>query len=179
MSKRISWRNIKGTNYRVSSNGQVRHKSHLNRDGKPVWGDLMAQHDNSSGYLRVNLAINKKPKSEFVHRLVAEAFLPKIKGKDYVNHKDGIKHNNDVTNLEWCSFKENIDHAWKNGMYVVGDRPTGEKHPMHKLSQKDVDWIRTNHIPYDTKFGSNALGEKFNVRAQTITDIVHGRTWNK
>ena len=177
MAKRISWRNIKGTDYRVSSVGQVRHKSHLNRDGKPVYGDLMSQRDNSSGYFRVNLVINNEHKSKFVHRLVAEAFLPKIEGKNYVNHKDGVKHNNNVENLEWCSFQENIDHAWKNGIYTIHDGMTGENHPMHKLSQEEVDWIRANHIPYDAEFGSIPLSKKFNVTDQTITDIVHGRTW--
>ena len=60
------------------------------------------------GYNLVNLrTINGKMVSKLTHRLVAEAFLPKIEGKDYVDHIDGTRDNNCVSNLRWCTFQEN------------------------------------------------------------------------
>ena len=65
----------------------------------------------------VSLAKNNKQHSQYVHRLVAEAFLPKIKDQLTVNHKDGNKLNNCVENLEWISLADNIRHAHKVGLY--------------------------------------------------------------
>ena len=65
----------------------------------------------SGGYLRVKLSNDKvKQFSIVVHRLVAETFLPKSRGKNIVNHKDGNKTNNSVSNLEWTDTKGNNQH---------------------------------------------------------------------
>ncbi len=64
------------------------------------------------GYYRVHLCKeNTKNKMFYVHRLVATAFIPRIKGKDFVNHKNGIKTDNFVGNLEWTTQEENLKHA--------------------------------------------------------------------
>ena len=62
-------------------------------------------------YLCVNLYKERKMKTVKIHRLVARAFLPIVKGKECVNHKDGNKYNNNVNNLEWCTWQENSLHA--------------------------------------------------------------------
>ena len=71
------------------------------------------------GYLRVRLYKNNKYKNFYVHRLVAEAFIPNQKNKPDVNHKDGDKQNNTSTNLEWCTEKENTAHAIKNKLFNI------------------------------------------------------------
>jgi hypothetical protein len=72
------------------------------------------------GYQRVGLYIgNYKTKTIKVHRLVAETFIDNIENKKDVNHIDGNKANNNISNLEWCTRSENIKHAFKNGLKIV------------------------------------------------------------
>lgn len=103
------YKKIKGfERYSVSNLGNVR---------SDISGKILSQRKASNGYLRVNLRTGKiayeKPTVIHVHRLVAEAFLPPIAGKTYVNHIDGNKENNNVQNLEWCTPQENSEHAYK------------------------------------------------------------------
>lgn len=92
--------------YYVSDEGKV-----FNSNGKEI-----GQRKASNGYLRVNLRKGdckyEKPKTMSVHRLVAEAFIPKIEGKECINHIDGNKTNNNASNLEWCTCKENSQHIY-------------------------------------------------------------------
>ena len=98
--------------YSISKTGEV-----INA----ITGNLIRQRISSNGYMRVNLRSGDKPyelpTTKTVHRLVAEAFLPRIYGKEYVNHIDGDKTNNDVSNLEWCTASENITHALRTGLF--------------------------------------------------------------
>ena len=68
------------------------------------------------GYYKVVLSHNGKRKTYPVHRLVAMAFLPNPLNKKTVNHIDGNKTNNNVSNLEWASQKENQSHKWNTGL---------------------------------------------------------------
>lgn len=174
------WCEIKGNReiYEVSNYGNVRTKDRVGARNRFCKGHMLHPHKNSSGYLRVYMNIDGKGKEYFVHRLVANAFIPKIDGKRFVNHIDGNKENNRVDNLEWCTRSENEQHAWRIGLKQKEFYShKGEQHPMHKLTKEQVDWIRKNHIPYDKIFGSAPLGKMFGVSARTITDIVHNRTW--
>ncbi len=104
------FKTIKGfERYSVSNRGRVINSK---------TGKVLSQRKASNGYLRVNLRKGdikyEKPHVASVHRLVAEAFLERIPGKDYVNHKDLNKENNNVKNLEWCTAKENSQHVYLN-----------------------------------------------------------------
>ncbi len=98
--------------YEVSSDGYVFSMvtTSSRRKGKLV------PHSNN-GYLRVNLFGGDGADSkQYIHRLVAEAFIPNPFSYAVVNHIDGDKANNAVTNLEWCSQKQNIRHSFENGL---------------------------------------------------------------
>ena len=68
------------------------------------------------GYRRVVLMKDGKQVNALVHRLIAQTFIPNPENKPYINHIDGDKTNNSVSNLEWCTQKENVHHAMKTGL---------------------------------------------------------------
>lgn len=107
------WKPIEGTDgkYEVSNAGRVRSLNYLGH-GKTkeikTW--------NNRGYRRVNLHIGGKKKNFLLHRIIAETFIPNPENKSEVNHKDGNKCNNDVSNLEWTTRDENRIHADESGL---------------------------------------------------------------
>lgn len=86
-------------------------------------GKIFSGQVNKRGYVRFDLCENGKRFIIHGHRAVAEAFLPRIDGKPFVNHKDGDKTNNLVENLEWCTAKENSVHAY----HTLGCEPINKK----------------------------------------------------
>lgn len=79
------------------------------------------------GYAQVTLITNGIQSQHLVHRLVAETFLDKLVGKTEVNHIDGDKKNNHVSNLEWVTGSENMKHAVANGLWKA---PTKEQYSL-------------------------------------------------
>jgi len=74
------------------------------------------------GYEYIGLHREKINKKMAVHRIVANTFLQSIEGKSHINHINGIKNDNNVNNVEWCTPKENCQHAWDNGLSKVSDK---------------------------------------------------------
>lgn len=110
------WKDIDGFNgkYRISNLGNVMSMNFSN-SGK---SKLLTPKKHHSGYLLVRLGYgdSRKQKNRTVHSLVAEAFIPNPEHKRCVNHIDGNKENNSVSNLEWVTHKENSQHAIKTGL---------------------------------------------------------------
>lgn len=78
---------------------------------------IMKTHSDKDGYQQLRMTITKgKTVTVKAHRLIAQTFLPNPENKPQVNHKDGNKMNNAVSNLEWCTNKENQKHAIKTGL---------------------------------------------------------------
>lgn len=125
------------------------------------------------GYLELTLSKNSIVNHKKIHRLVAQAFLEKIEGKNEVNHKDGNKTNNTVDNLEWCNAKENRQHAVKNKLLKV----IGSENPMAKLTENEVREIRRLYKENKRKYTIKVLAEKYNVSFQNIYNIVSNKKW--
>lgn len=110
------WKDIKGYEgfYQVSNLGNVRSVERIvyYSDGRKFkYFSQKRKFGVNDGYLFVPLFKNKKSKNRYVHRLVAEAFIPNPNNKKYINHKDYNRGNNIYTNLEWVTAKENTAHS--------------------------------------------------------------------
>lgn len=116
------WRPVTGYEglYSVSNFGRVKSESIVVTDrlgrSHRIIGQIKIPAENEWGYLWVTLTKDGMRKHHKVHRLVAQAFLQKDDGKEFVNHKDGNKTNNNVENLEWVTSKENQQHAFRTGL---------------------------------------------------------------
>lgn len=131
---------------------------------------------NTGGYLKIGLYDkNRKRKGFYIHRLVAGAFIPNPDNLPCVNHKDGNKTNNSAENLEWCTQKENIQHAWKHGL----EKGIGENHGCAKLTQLQVDSIRKEYVFNSKEHGTRALARKYGVNPCTIWAIVNYKLWKE
>ena len=105
-------------NYRVREDGVIescyKFKTNIPPD---VWREVKPVYDKSCGYLIVTLCHEGVRKNKRVHRLIAESFIPNPQNKAHVNHIDGNKLNNTITNLEWNTPKENTNHSIKLGFH--------------------------------------------------------------
>ena len=167
--KRLIYHGIDyGDYYEVSNLGEIRNAKTKKLRKKNVL---------TTGYYYINVSLGGRDKKKIikVHRAVAETFLSKVDDCNIINHIDGNKLNNVVSNLEWCTTSYNLQHAYDNGL-----RPKlyGEACGHNKLTYNDVEFIRKNYIPYDTKLGTRGLARKFNVDHDTIRSILNYETWN-
>jgi hypothetical protein len=150
------WRDVVGYEgiYEVSDLGRVRtHEDKITfsvRCGVRKWQQRILKDKTPNGRdVRVSLWKNKKVKDFLVHRLVAEAFIPKIIGKDCINHMDGNPKNNHVENLEWCNYKENSNHAFDTGLMpshevILYDTNSKQTHTF-RSKQKASEFLGMNH----------------------------------
>lgn len=125
---------------------------------------------NCKGYLCVELCKNGKGKLFFVHRLVAQAFIPNPENKPEINHIDGHPLNNHFSNLEWCTRAENMRHAVDTGL-----QPSGENSYQAKLTVEQVRYIREN--PDNLNIAQ--LADLFGVSFANISRIQLGKIWKR
>lgn len=134
--------------YEVSNLGRVRSmKKYRGQTGR-----IMPQTQQPSGrngerrYFAVMFSHNNKNYCRKVHRLVAEAFIPNPDNLPQINHKDGNKANNQVSNLEWCTGSQNMKHAIRTGL-------ANPKAHAHHWTDEEKEQIRQQRISYYDRIG--------------------------
>lgn len=149
--------------YMVFSNGTIFNKL-TGYKLKPVKGN--------KGYLQIDLNGTTYP----MHRLVAELFIPNPLNKPCVNHINGYKTDNRVENLEWCTYSENNQHAYDNGL---AHAVCGEKHYLSKLTQDEVREIRKLYKTNKPEYSQANLARKYGVGPTTMHAIVHNKRYKE
>lgn len=152
----MNWKDLKEhDNYEINDKGEIRNKT-TKKIRKPYKGE----------YLSVVLS-NKK--TIHIHRKVAELFLTNPDNLPCVNHKDGNKYNNNVNNLEWVNFSQNIKHGYDNNLINA----SGENNGRSLLTEKEVKEIRELKKNHTYK----ELSEKYNVSIGCLKSIISFKTW--
>lgn len=123
-------------------------------------------------YVKYTLYLNKISKTISVHRLVAEAFIDNPLNLPYINHINGNKIDNRVENLEWCTPRDNVKHAYRIGL----SKQDGENHATLKLNWEKVRQIRKLHSQGVNK---HQLGERFSVHSGHINNIIANLYWKE
>lgn len=151
--------------YLISEDGEVFYKTKK---------ELITPRYQGNGYLTVHIhKHNCKKKAYLLHRLVAETFIWNRLNKPFVNHKDGVKDNPKFSNLEWCTAKENTEHALRYGL-VNHKHNIGTKNKIAKLNEKQVIKIRQLH---NKGAFQHILAERFGVTQANINLIVNNKAW--
>lgn len=160
--------------YEASSLGRIRSIDRLvtgkNGVTKKYSGRIIAPVPMNTGYVTVALSKNGIAVRYLVHRLVAITFIPNPDGLEEVNHKDGVKHHNAPSNLEWMSRVRNIRHAMGMGL-IQG---LGEQNPAAKLTEKQV--IQIKHLAR-LNLSPKEIAATFGIAIATVKDIQGARSW--
>ena len=141
----------------------------ITRFGTKVRGWL-----STTGYLRTNIWVNRTHKFRTFHRMIAESLIPNPDNLPCINHKNGIKTDNRVENLEWCSYSDNTRHAYATGLER---KRYGEELHNHKLTNDAVKDIRVNCQKGSKIMGVTYFAKKYNVDKSVIRDVIDYKTW--
>ena len=171
------WKDIIGYEgyYQVSNQGRIKGLKRKvlakNNSTRIISEKIFNPSINGHGYLFFLLRKSQYYRVGSVHRLVAEHFIPNPENKEQVNHINGIKTDNRVENLEWCTRSENAIHSFKIGLQCN----KGINHPGNILTENDVNEIRSSYLP--KIFTTTMLANKYRVSKQTIKDVIKRNTW--
>lgn len=172
------WKPVKGYEefYEVSNLGRIRNLPRLMTNNFGTFirkGKIKNLKPSSRGYVKTTLTDkNGKGRSELLHRIVAQAFIPNPDNLPMVNHKNGIKHDNRVENLEWCDDSHNSRHAIDTGLTRVRK---GEEIYFAKFSDYQV-WL-IKHMYHSDSMTITEITNMLGCNRRTISDIIKNRTW--
>lgn len=154
--------------YEISSKGNIRSLSFIDSYGRLRKGRVLKQQVNRTGYCVVRPSYNDCKTNVSIHRAVALAFINNPDEKENVNHIDGVKTNNDVSNLEWATASENSIHAVTTGLsvYKLGSGSRAFKAPTEVYNLKGE---------YLYSLCGNAALEEKGFDYRLVSDVVLGK----
>lgn len=166
------WRPVVGYEgwYEVSNLGRARRVKPMN--GARL-GKCLAIVNEPTGYVHYHLSKDGVDRTIHVHTMVALAFIGPRPPKMEINHRDGVKTNNRLENLEYVTSRENTMHSFD----VLGQRerqPRGEKHYKTRLTEAQVRDIKFAELG---RGGQTRLAERYGVTIATISAIRLGKVW--
>jgi hypothetical protein len=169
------WKSVDGFEgaYEVSTSGEFRSLDRTIKMSNGRTRFIKGKYFNSinkQGYITGSLGKGNKV---LIHRIVATAFLPNPNNKPTVNHKNGIKTDNRVENLEWCTYSENNKHAIINKLRV----PTGVKGSKNYNARLNESYIPVIIKKYKEGLSSRILAVEYGVSSTTILNIVNKKAW--
>lgn len=166
------WKDISGYDglYQVRNLGNVKSLNY-NHTGKPKNLSIKKHH---TGYRMVTLCRNKTHKNLNIHFLVAHAFIENHDNKPCVNHIDGNKANNCVSNLEWVSYSENTRHAIRTGLRADSNM-IGRKGRLNPLSRPIYQYTKSSQLVKKWLSISDAA-RNLNCSPSSIINNAKGRT---
>lgn len=167
-----TWKDIPDyPGYMASTHGRIKSIGHVSKRGTkyPVKGKIRKCILSKSGYLRIQLT--HKGKIHQVHQLIALTFLDNKNKYTSVNHKNGVKTDNRVLNLEWCTSQQNTLHAVRSGLF---NPPKGIKHWSSKFDGVQLPTIQSCLSDGVTAY---KLAKYFRVSQSVIHNIKHGNTY--
>jgi len=173
------WKDIVGYEgyYQVSNYGKVKSLDRICWNGKVNFirnSKIIKDFINKKGYHTVSLNKGKSPKSYYVHRLVAIAFIPNPENKLQVNHKDGNKSDNRSWKIEWSTSSENNQHSYNVGLKK---KPKGILSLRAKFTESQVLAIRRLYRMYPF-LNKAKLARRCNVCESAIHNIISRKNWN-
>lgn len=154
--------------YQINNFGKIKSFHNKHR----IKGKILMPYLNKNNRFYILLTKNKLHKMHVIHRLVAQAFIPNPKNKPEVNHIDGNPKNNNVKNLEWNTNSENKKHAYKLRLM----NREGERHHLHKLTNKDI--LKIRFLFNVKKMKQYEIAKLFNTDRSNISLIVNNKTWS-
>jgi hypothetical protein len=170
------WKEVAGYEglYEVSDLGRVRSTKRVLIDkigrARRYRSKILSGGVSDKGYWAIMLCKDAEQKMTLVARLVATAFIPNPDGKAEVNHKDGNKNDNSVSNLEWMTHQENSLH--RNA--VLG-KNVGEA--VHNSTMTNTQVIEIRKMRAETNLSCRAIGERFGVNGHAVYAAVMRRSW--
>lgn len=166
------WKGVFGFEgfYQVSDMGRVKRLKRNHSNNQYKTDRIMSPRTSNNGYKNISFTINRHVKSFSVHRLVALHFISNPDNKPQINHKNAIKTDNRVGNLEWCTAKENMTHAHANGL-VKPNKSGASDYRSHQVIMIDLGGNEIN------EFGSLMEAQrKTGIRNGNISKVLTGRT---
>jgi len=171
--------------YQISNQGRVRSLDRILEHINPLTGGnvvrkgkVLKQRVLSCGYSYINLCVNDTRRHYRVHRLVALAFIPNPNNKPQINHKNGVKTDNRVHNLEWATSSENILHSFANGFSKTVNKKSIlciDKNISFESSYKAAEWL--NNYKFNNTKLIKPVADKLRLCASGQRKIAYGFRW--